>query len=71
MNKRSQKRKSNNKRSNNIKKLKSKTICKLLTEKSPSIYMAKPKHTKYIKLKSRVVKRQKAEFACITMKYKK
>jgi hypothetical protein len=67
-----QKRKSNKKRSNikSVKRLKSKTICKVLNNRSPSIYMSNTKHTKYIKLKSRVLKRQQGEFACITMKYK-
>ncbi len=75
MTKISQKRKSNkkinNKRRSNVKRLKSKTICKVLTQRSPSIYMSKPKQTKYIKLRSRVLKRQQGEFACITIKSKK
>ena len=70
MSRSSQKRKSSKKRSN-VRRVKSKTICKVLTKRSPSIYMSKPKHTKYIKLRSRVLKRQQGEFACITMKSKK
>lgn len=68
MTKRSQKHKSNNKKRSNIKGLETKTICKVLNQRSPSIYMRRSKHTKYIKLRSRVLKRQEGEFACITMK---